>query len=89
MGLKDSLKEGLKDILRKKSDIIEANKEVYRKFLKNLAEQPNHEYLRQLTIEAGEQYYGSMRKDGKATENDKFAINRDINAAIDHKSITF
>lgn len=85
MGLKDSIK----DMLRKKSDIVEANKEVYRKFLINLAEQPNHEYLRQLTIEAGEQYYGSLRKDGQVTDNDKFAINRDINAAVDHKSIIF
>ncbi|WP_134703710.1 hypothetical protein [Ammoniphilus sp. YIM 78166] len=87
MGLKESLKDGLKDLLRKKSDVIENNKEVYRKFLQNLAEQPNHEYLRKLTIEAGEQYYGSLRKDGQATENDRFAINRDINAAVDHKSI--
>ncbi|RXT04495.1 hypothetical protein [Ammoniphilus sp. CFH 90114] len=77
---------GLKDFFRK-GKLKENSKEVYRKFLLNLSEQPSNEYLRKLTVEAGEQYYGSLRKDGQLTENDRHAINRDINAAVEHKSI--
>ncbi|MEW9673290.1 hypothetical protein [Ammoniphilus sp. 3BR4] len=78
---------GLKKFIFRKSTAIENNKEVYRKFLINLSENPNHEYLRKLTIEAGEQYYSSLQKNGQLSENDRFAINRDINAAAEHKTI--
>ncbi|GAB7389035.1 hypothetical protein BSNK01_28730 [Bacillaceae bacterium] len=64
-----------------KKKLIENNKEVYEKFLNKYSQNPRHDYLRQLTIEAGEQYYASLRKDGKLTPEDEEAIRKDLKKA--------
>lgn len=65
-----------------KEELISNNKEVYRKFLVNYGQNPTHEYLKQLTLEAGENYYAILRKDGKLTAEDEEAIRKDMEKAI-------
>jgi hypothetical protein len=65
----------------KNRKLIKNNEEVYHKFLKNLSQNPKHEYLRQLTIEAGRNYYAALRKEGQVLPEDEEAISRDISLA--------
>lgn len=65
-----------------KEEVINNNKEVYRKFLFNYAQNPTHEYLKQLTVEAGQNYYASKRKNGKLTSEDEETILQDLEKAV-------
>lgn len=65
----------------KNRKLVKNNEEVYRKFLRNLSQNPKHDYLRELTIEAGRSYYASLRKDGQLLPEDEKAISRDISLA--------
>jgi len=67
---------------KSKEEMIENNKEVYRKFLLNYGQNPTNDYLKQLTIEAGQNYYGILRKGKKFTAEDEEAIQKDLEKAI-------
>lgn len=75
MGFLDSL-------FTDKEEIINNNKEVYRKFLINYGQNPTHDYLKQLTLEAAQKYYASMRKNGKLTTEDEENIAKDMEKAV-------
>ncbi|RKD22087.1 hypothetical protein BEP19_13540 [Ammoniphilus oxalaticus] len=65
-----------------KEEQLENKKEVYRKFLSNYGRMPEHEYLKELTLEAGQTYYAALRKNGKLTAADEEAIQQDLEKAV-------
>ena len=67
---------------KSKEEMIENNKEVYRKFLFNFGQNPTNDYLKQLTIEAGQNYYALLQKGKKLTAEDEEAIKKDLEKAI-------